>query len=399
MRGRRHGRIEEPEISRTATTPAAGVAASARGPHATVLIDPVSHHFENDRLFDLRTADAGESILAPYVHLRDHLQTRGLAVHTADTLDRLRPDPEKTVYISFGIRTRAASISRYGARLSAFFAVECPVVEPRLYRDLPRLQTEFARIFSYSTAAALRPFVPAPVRVLPFRLPVGYDSADECAWARRDRSFLVMINANKRPRLRGAELYSERLRALRYFGTRDEIDLFGIGWDGPTMHVGESVLPASARRAWFKGRSALDKRLGTRDPLLASARRAYRGVARSKLDTLSSYSFAICFENMVLEGWLTEKIFDCFLAGTIPVYLGAPDVERWVPRETFIDMRAFASYDELRAFLHDVGPRERDSYREAARDYLASDAFRPFTKHAFAELIGDVVVTDLGIES
>ena len=47
---------------------------------------------------------------------------------------------------------------------------------------------------------------------------------------------------------------------------------------------------------------------------------------------------------MVLERWITEKIFDCFYAGTIPVYLGAPDVARWLPPECFIDMRRFGGY-------------------------------------------------------
>jgi hypothetical protein len=289
-------------------------------------------------------------------------------------------------------------VGRRRIPLSAFFVLECPIVEPRLYRDLPQIGEAFAHVFSYSTESALRPFVPAPVALSSFRLPVGFDSVDEDAWARDDRGFLVMINANKRPRLTTNELYTERLRAVEYFGARGEIDLYGIGWDGPTFHVGESALPSPARRAAFAAHSALDRRFGTRDPLLAAARRAFRGAAASKVETLSSYAFAICFENMMLDGWVTEKIFDCFLAGTIPVYLGAPDVADWIPETAFIDMRRFAGYDELREFLLGLGPRERDAYRTAARDYLSSERFRPFTKHAFAELVGGAVALDLGVE-
>ena len=55
-------------------------------------------------------------------------------------------------------------------------------------------------------------------------------------------------------------------------------------------------------------------------------RASWRGPARSKSETLGRYTFALCFENMVLKGWITEKIFDCFYSGTVPIYLGAPDL-------------------------------------------------------------------------
>jgi len=73
---------------------------------------------------------------------------------------------------------------------------------------------------------------------------------------------------------------------------------------------------------------------------------------------LGGYTFAICFENMVLEGWITEKMFDCFYAGCVPVYWGAPDITEFVPIDAFIDMRAFSGFDELRRFLHALSPAE-----------------------------------------
>ena len=66
---------------------------------------------------------------------------------------------------------------------------------------------------------------------------------------------------------------------------------------------------------------------------------------------LAGHDFALCFENMILPGWITEKLFDCFYAGTVPIYWDATDIERWVPRECFVDMRQFAGYEELRGFL------------------------------------------------
>lgn len=55
---------------------------------------------------------------------------------------------------------------------------------------------------------------------------------------------------------------------------------------------------------------------------------AYGGEVFSKHDTLSKYKFSVCFENgKNLSGFITEKIFDCFSAGTIPIYWGADNIE------------------------------------------------------------------------
>ncbi len=130
------------------------------------------------------------------------------------------------------------------------------------------------------------------------------------------------------------------------------------------------------------------------DPLLEAVRRVYRGSVVSTVDTLGRYTFSICFENMVMEGWVTEKIFHNLRAGTIPVYLGASDIERWVWPECFIDMRQFSGYDELRAFLHALSPTEIETYRQAGREYFDSAEFRPFSKHAFADTFEEIVRED-----
>ena len=137
--------------------------------------------------------------------------------------------------------------------------------------------------------------------------------------------------------------------------------------------------------------------LSERNPLVATARRAWRGSVASKSATLSGYTFAICFENMVMQGWVTEKIFDCLVAGTIPIYLGAPDIEDWVDPECFVDMRRFSGYDELREYLLGLSPAEIAAYREAGREYFRTERFRPFTKEAFAEIFVRILAEDAGV--
>jgi hypothetical protein len=365
-------------------------------------IDPFSHHqyWEQDRLFRPHTGPPfADDYAAPWRHVRAVVEARGVPVHTADLLDRRTiPGAEVNIYVSLGLRTRYRRLARRADVVpSAFFAFECPVVEPRLYRALPDAGRTFRRLFSYSTEAALRPFVDGLPPLLPFRLPQAYDRVHAGIWQQREREFLVMINANKVPRLYLNELYSERRKAVTFFGQHGEIDLYGIGWDGPSFRMGETAVPGPLKRLSHRTRILGDRIVGPRDPDLVAARAVYRGPATTKAEILGRYTFSLCFENMVLEGWVTEKLFDSLLAGNIPVYRGAPDIERWVPKECFIDMRDFDGYGELREFLHSLRPADVDRYREAGRAYLESDGFRPFTSSALAEIFLELLAEDAGL--
>ena len=370
---------------------------AAARPAVALLLDPPSHHFLGDRLFDTKSFPlTGDEILAPYVRIREHFTSLGIPVHTVDRLDGSAL-ADRHVCVSMGMLENYRRLDERGdVSLAAFFAMECPIVEPGLYRALPEVERRFRRLFSWSDSETLLPFTGRPVRCEPFRWPQSFDRVHEDAWRRRDRKLLVMINANKLPRIVFGELYTERLRVLAFFEGRCEIDLYGPGWDEAPFRVGKTWIPWTARRIY---RGAWKKWQRVRpDPLYAAARRAWRGRAGSKPATLSGYTYALCFENMVLKGWITEKIFDCFFAGTIPVYLGAPDIAEAVPPECFIDARPFESYAALRDFLHGLSEPERERYREAARDFIASSRFDPFRKEAFLNLFRRIVNEETGLE-
>lgn len=372
---------------------------------AEVYLDPPTHHQFGGRLFDRESNPfAGDDILAPYVAVRDRLVAAGHRVFTADALPDAPPvgaDAPKRLVISFGTPDRLVSLSvrRYRAwarrtdvTLSAFIAMECPVVEPRMFEALPELATIFRRVLSWSDTPSLLPFTHRPVTVERFCWPQSFDAAHDGLWAREDRKFLLMMNANKLPRLYRDELYTARLEAVRFFHGFQEIDLYGRNWDGAPTRVGKTATPFALRqlgsRLWSWRQRVLP------DPLYTAVAAASKGPSKSKSETVSQYRFALCFENSKLTGWITEKIFDCFFVGTIPVYWGAPDILEWVPAECFIDMRQFRDFAELRRFLHAVTPAQRQAYRDAARAYLASPRFDPFRRRHFAERLGRIVETD-----
>lgn len=71
-----------------------------------------------------------------------------------------------------------------------------------------------------------------------------------------------------------------------------------------------------------------------------------------KIAVLKNDQFCVCYENTKdVRGYVSEKIFDCFKAGVVPVYLGASNICEYVPKSSFVDRRDFASDQEVYDFL------------------------------------------------
>ncbi len=60
-----------------------------------------------------------------------------------------------------------------------------------------------------------------------------------------------------------------------------------------------------------------------------------------KADAMTPYRYHIAIENHVQPGHITEKLTDCFLAGCLPFYFGAPDYDRWFPKDAVIPINIF----------------------------------------------------------
>lgn len=57
-----------------------------------------------------------------------------------------------------------------------------------------------------------------------------------------------------------------------------------------------------------------------------------------KWDGLATYKYSIAIENFSNSIYWTEKIADCFLAWTMPVYYGCTKIDTYFPRESYIQI-------------------------------------------------------------
>ncbi|MDR2921372.1 MAG: glycosyltransferase family 10 fucosyltransferase [Tannerella sp.] len=73
----------------------------------------------------------------------------------------------------------------------------------------------------------------------------------------------------------------------------------------------------------------------------------------SKMELYTKYKFVIAFENAIGKDYVTEKFYDPLLAGSVPVYLGAPNIDKFVPGDNcFVDVRNYKSPEELAKYLN-----------------------------------------------
>jgi hypothetical protein len=208
---------------------------------------------------------------------------------------------------------------------------------------------------------------------LPVRIPDSFtiDRAEKT-------KFCVTIVSQKYSGHR-AELYSERVRAIRWFEREhpSEFDLFGLDWD----------------RLYFSGKiSRLNlflRRFYSKFPSVAHVRRfpSYRGPVNSKNGVMRGYKFAIAYENAAFPGYVTEKIFDAFFAGCVPIYAGAPDVTDYIPPETFIDKRNFPDYAGLYRFLAGMSDKEYNERLDAIETFVRGERIKLFGPENLTELI------------
>jgi len=264
---------------------------------------------------------------------------------------------------------------------------ESPLFSYYFYDNLWRIAPKFKYRMLFSGAFA--DFNGQSGVNIPMRFPSFSQSDVSSAVDFEKRDFMVMVAANKSgypplPRKIGElkswiihrvyklfspsfqkaqkrELHSRRVDMIAYFGSKGLLSLFGSGWDD---------------EARFK---ESDKK-----KVLPIIKRLQPVFCEDKVKTISNYKFVVCFENTSYPGYVTEKIIDCFAAGSIPVYCGAPNISDFIPKECYIDFTDFKTLGELEAYLIGITMEAAMEKIRAAKNFLASENGKKHSYEGFA---------------
>lgn len=224
---------------------------------------------------------------------------------------------------------------------------EGPVVAPRLYTKA--LFNKFHRVVTFSDDLVngekfkkyrYCPLQPMIKEVVPFH----------------ERKLACMMNRYAK-RINPLDLTREREKIVQFYRKKkgDFFDLYGRGW-----------------KLRYKN---------------------YKNRVEDKISAIKHYKFYYCLENTKgVPGYITEKIFDCFQAGVVPIYYGAPNIADEIPANCFIDYRDFSSLEELHRFIVQMDEATFNAYMENIRLYLDSDSAKLYSQKAFAESFVDALL-------
>ncbi|MBN2122203.1 hypothetical protein JW721_04055 [Candidatus Micrarchaeota archaeon] len=340
-----------------------------------VLIVP-QKHLLNGELFRLEGKHRREDKL-PWVELRKELRKEGLELKTIDQSDDACnaravvfievPSPRNRIY-------RFCLENRMQERLF-FMAYEPQIIHPPNHNADLHSEFKAASTFNNRLVDGRKYFKHN------FTLPIRH--GDKISLPRGNfgkKKLLCLISSNKYSH-RKNELYSERIRAIRFMERNHpaDFDLYGVGWDMPVIHLPlASMLPVNAAIQRFY-------------PVFPSLPRfssypSYRGVSWDKAKLFPNYKFTIAYENELGSyGYVSEKILEAMLYGCVPVYLGERQISSMVPAGCFVDKRSYSDYRELYEYLSCVDECEHAGYLENIERFLNSKKAYPFTIDAFIE--------------
>jgi len=178
----------------------------------------------------------------------------------------------------------------------------------------------------------------------------------------------VAISANKWSMIRG-ELYSLRRRA---YSELEGVDVFGPGWNRSQVQE-FNVIAKEAIIALSNGHVPYFRNLkwSLKQP------KSYLGVAESKSKVLSGYEVSLVIENS--EGYMSEKLMDCILSGTIPVYVGERADHFGIPENLVI--QAEPNMESIKSSISRALKIDGSQFRIEAKAWIQSPGVKDNWEH------------------
>lgn len=322
-------------------------------------------HNYNNNLFEQRNAVIGDDLLFPFHVLKKIAASENVTVGTSSVISLEKADAIVFIDLPDTSRQHVRRMINSGKPLY-LIVFESILVRPISIHN--KNINIFKKIFTYDDSIVDDDHF---IKInYSFDLPRKIDID-----LTKKNKLCTMIAGNKRVR-HSQELYSKRIEVIKWFEANHpkDFDLYGMGWD--EYHFGNKLPLRILNRFHILKKIA------------ASTFPSYRGIVERKKPILEKYKFAICYENVKdVPGYITEKIFDCFFSGCVPVYLGANNILKYIPKDCFIDKRDFETYEILYKYLVNMSDEKYLSYQKAIVNFLINKSSYIFSAEHFAKTI------------
>jgi len=323
---------------------------------------------KNNFLFENNNASIGDNLLTPMVRLKEYANSKNIEVGTTDVIPI--DEADAVVFIDMPKSDNKTLLEAIKLNKNLYLlALESPVVTPRSYDKLNH--TIFKKVFTWSDEL-IKENQSKYIKInYSYDIPKGINKNIESK-----SELCCIISGNKKVSFKN-ELYSERLKAIEWFEKNhiEDFDLYGMGWDEVAFTKNRYI-------------NYLLRRSGLLRNFFATNRPSYKGKVERKKPILEKYKFSICYENARdIPGYITEKIFDSFFAGCVPIYWGANNITEHIPKECFIDKREFDSYEKLYIYMKNMNDQKYMEYMNNIENFLNSDKTYQFSSEFFCKTI------------
>lgn len=94
-------------------------------------------------------------------------------------------------------------------------------------------------------------------------------------------------------------------------------------------------------------------------------------MSQSLIDAYSRHKFSLALENKFREGYVTEKILNVFVSGSVPIYCGcSKTVKKIFNPKCFIDINDFDSIDECIQYVKNISD---DEYNQFFKEHFLNE--------------------------
>ena len=324
---------------------------------ATIVVQPYDF---NDKIFDYSNLSN-----AKYFYIREELKKNKISLHTQDILPEKKSD--FSIYIDHHV-VRPRNKKNY-----LIVNEPHPIVQKN--HDINRLKL-FNKVFTWNDSLVDNKKI--------FKHQLSHDFSRLKLINQKKKSGFCLVNSNKKSDHKH-ENYSLRYEVIDFFKDRnDKFDLYGKGWD------------KKAFKNFYI--NYIFKNFKQHPP------KSWKGSITDNMNNfnmdykrklVSNYKYQFAIENSKnINGYISEKLIDCFISGNIPLYSGCKNIKEFITSEAYINLDNFKNFKQAYDYIINMTNQEEEMIIQAGKDFIEGSNKKQFDARYNSLIVVNNIMND-----